>query len=79
MHTAGGQDFNYAFSNSMGGASGKSLTPDNAAVDWMVSDSFRDGMEMQRDDDRQEMGYNPRGYAKYAGMKNKLMSFLFYN
>lgn len=50
----------------MGGETGD-LTPDRASVDWMISDNFRNGNEMGRNDPVQEFQYQPRGYAKYAG------------
>ena len=66
MSNVGGQDFDYAFSYSMGGATGI-LTPDDAAVDWMVTVNFREGNEMKNEGEAQEFQYQPRGYAKYAG------------
>ena len=65
MSNVGGQDFDYAFSYSMGGDTGI-LTPDDAAVDWMVTVNFREGNPMENDDPN-EFQYQPRGYAKYAG------------
>ena len=65
MNVSAGQDFDYAFSYSMGGRTGI-LTPDMAAVDWMVTVNFREGNEMERNFP-QEFQYQPRGYAKYAG------------
>jgi hypothetical protein len=68
MHTVAEQDFDYAFSYTMGGATGI-LTPDMAAVDWMVTVNFREGNEMEKDYP-QEFQYQPRGYGKYAGEAN---------
>ena len=75
MHVVGKQNFDYAFSYSMGGDTGV-LTPDMAAIDWMVTENFRNGNEMGTEDPRQEFQYQPRGYAKYAGKDDILVSDL---
>ncbi len=76
MHVAGGEDFDYAFSYSMGGYTGI-LTPDMAAIDWMVTVNFRNGNEMGKDNP-QEFQYQPRGYAKYADLYKLFGKEIFY-
>ena len=39
-----GEDFDYAFANSMNFL--PYLTPDQAAIHWMVTENFRDGKDM---------------------------------
>ena len=43
------------------------LTPDQAAIHWMVTENFRDGKDMDHSNtDYNEFRYQHRGYAKYA-------------
>jgi N-terminal domain of M60-like peptidases len=58
-----GQDIDTAFGNSHPGLlGGKPPTRISAAVDWMVTQKFRDGKTMLAD----EMSYQFRGHAKYV-------------
>merc|ERR1740124_1067580 len=58
------EDFDSSFSNSRGGGE---FTPDNAAVDWMVTENFRNGEEMDYSNKPgDQFKYQYRGYAKYA-------------
>ncbi len=58
-----GQDIDTAFGNSHPGLlGGKPPTRILAAVDWMVTQKFRDGKTMTAD----EMSYQFRGHAKYV-------------
>lgn len=56
--------FNEAFKTTRGGDG--QYEPDDAAVHWMITENFRNGNEMNRDDPNQEYQYQHRGYAKYA-------------
>ena len=60
-----GEDFDYAFANSMEFL--PYLTPDQAAIHWMVTENFRNGKEMDHSNtEYDEFRYQHRGYAKYA-------------
>jgi hypothetical protein len=63
-----GVDFDKAFADSFGKSFGtKGVTPDGAAVDWMVTPNFRNGAEMDHSNTtKDEFRYQYRGYAKYA-------------
>jgi N-terminal domain of M60-like peptidases/Peptidase M60, enhancin and enhancin-like len=60
---ASGQNIDIAFDNSLGHKLNRQrATRDLAAIDWMVTYKFRDGLRMNFD----EMGYQYRGHAKYV-------------
>jgi N-terminal domain of M60-like peptidases/Peptidase M60, enhancin and enhancin-like len=60
---ASGQNIDIAFANSLGSKLNRQrATRDLAAIDWMVTYKFRDGLRMNAD----EMSYQYRGYAKYV-------------
>jgi len=60
------EDLDTAFANSFGYGR-KAFTPDNAAIDWMVTPNFRDGEEMDHSNTKNDQfRYQERGYAKYA-------------
>ena len=63
-----GKDFDYAFAMSRGQKPGQGgLTPDQAAIHWMVTENFRDGKDMDHSNtEYDEFRYQHRGYAKYA-------------
>jgi hypothetical protein len=62
-----GVDFDLAFQQSFGpGYGGPGVSPDDAAVNWMVTDNFRGGNEMGHESSNQEFQYQQRGYAKYG-------------
>jgi hypothetical protein len=62
-----GVDFDLAFKQSFGPAwGGPGVSPDDAAINWMVTDNFRAGNEMSYDEANQEFQYQQRGYAKYG-------------
>ena len=74
-----GEDFDYAFANSMSHL--PYLTPDQAAIHWMVTENFRDGKDMDHSNtEHDEFRYQHRGYAKYADIArlygwDKLINF----
>ena len=60
-----GDDFDFAFAYSMKHL--PNLTPDQAAIHWMITDNFRNGKEMDyTNSEYNEFRYQHRGYAKYA-------------
>jgi len=60
------EDLDTAFALSFGYGRTK-FTPDNAAIDWMVTPNFRDGKEMDYSNTQDDQfRYQERGYAKYA-------------
>jgi len=60
-----GEDFDISFVKSR--FSDGLFTPDNAAVDWMVTVNFRNGEEMDYSNQPgDQFKYQYRGYAKYA-------------
>ncbi len=62
-------DFDTAFAESAAhpGPGRGGLTPDQAAVDWMVTPNFRNGAEMNYSNTtKDEFRYQHRGFAKYA-------------
>ena len=63
-----GKDFDYAFAFSRGQKPGQGgLTPDQAAIHWMITENFRDGKDMDHSNtEYDEIRYQHRGYAKYA-------------
>ncbi len=63
-----GVDFDTAFAGSFGPSYGvMGLTPDEAAIDWMITPNFRNGSEMEQPGTtKDQFGYQQRGYAKYA-------------
>lgn len=64
-----GRDFDESFGLSGSGAriGAGAYTPDQAAVHWMITENFRDGLEMDRTNSTlNQMRYQHRGYAKYA-------------
>lgn len=64
-----GMDLDEAFGISGSGArvGAGAYTPDQAAVHWMITENFRDGLEMDRTNSTlNQMRYQHRGYAKYA-------------
>jgi N-terminal domain of M60-like peptidases/Peptidase M60, enhancin and enhancin-like/Concanavalin A-like lectin/glucanases superfamily len=63
-----GVDFDKAFVDSFAKSyGGKGLTPDEAAIDWMITPNFRRGAPMDiSNSTKNEMRYQFRGYAKYA-------------
>jgi hypothetical protein len=65
-----GADFEDSFARSMGATGGDDLrrsTPDGAAVQRMITESFRKGQERNTSNtEKDEVRYQPRGYAHYA-------------
>jgi len=60
-----GVDYDQAFAQSFGGGAG--VSPDTAAIDWMVTENFRNGMEMDHSNTtKDQFRYQHRGYAKYS-------------
>jgi len=63
-----GVDFDQAFRQSFGPSYGAlGYAPDDAATNWMVTENFRNGREMDHSNtESDEFRYQQRGYAKYA-------------
>ena len=60
-----GDDFDYAFANSRRDM--PYLTPDQAAINWMITENFRNSKDMDHSHTAyDEFRYQRRGYAKYA-------------
>ncbi|MCH9681525.1 MAG: M60 family metallopeptidase [Deltaproteobacteria bacterium] len=64
-----GVDFDEAFARS--GSEYRPMaglySPDKAAIHWMITENFRNGLEMDNSNTtRDQMRYQHRGYAKYA-------------
>ncbi len=63
-----GDTFDASFARSMGWSYGdKGRTPDEAALDRMITDSFRQGQERNKSNtEKDEVRYQHRGYAHYG-------------
>lgn len=63
-----GVPFDTAFQQSLGPAYGDlGVKPDDAAINWMVSENFRNGRQMDYSNTtKDEFRYQHRGYAKYG-------------
>jgi hypothetical protein len=67
-----GVDFNTAFMQSFGPSYGDvGFSPADAAINWMVTENFRNGREMDYSNTtKDEFRYQQRGYAKYADIQS---------
>ncbi len=65
-----GVDYDLAFQRSFGPSYGSlGFSPDDAAINWMVTDNFIAGKEMDYSNTtKDQFRYQQRGYAKYADM-----------
>jgi hypothetical protein len=63
-----GVDFDVAFQQSFGPDYGNvGYQPDDAAIHWMITSNFKDGLEMETaNTEDNQIRYQQRGYAKYA-------------
>lgn len=70
QHAKFGVDFEQAFQESFGPAYGAlGMSPDDAAINWMITDNFRNSKEMDySNSSKNEFRYQQRGYAKYADL-----------
>ncbi len=63
-----GVPFDAAFQRSFGPSyGGLGMSPDDAAIHWMITENFRNGREMDHSNTtKDEFRYQQRGYAKYG-------------